>query len=103
MRRSGIAVGIMSSDSMDFDGIRVELSNLDKVLYPATGTTKGAVIDYYVAVAPAMLMHIDGRPVTRKRWPNGVEKPSFFEKNLAAHAPNWLARNTIDHRHRPVD
>ncbi|WP_069162199.1 ATP-dependent DNA ligase [Nocardia altamirensis] len=85
-----------------FGGIEVELSNLDKVLYPATGTTKGEVIAYYSAIAPAMLPHIVQRPVTRKRWPNGVDEPSFFEKNLAAHAPSWLARHTIQHSDRKV-
>jgi DNA primase len=63
---------------------RVRLTNHDKVLYPATGTTKAEVFDYYVAIADVMLPHIAGRPVTRKRWPNGTEQPSFFEKQLAA-------------------
>ncbi|TSD99644.1 ATP-dependent DNA ligase [Skermania sp. ID1734] len=83
-----------------FGETRVELSNLDKVLYPETGTTKGEVIDYYIEIAPAILPHIVGRPVTRKRWPNGVEEPPFFEKNLAEHAPDWLPRKTIRHKSR---
>jgi bifunctional non-homologous end joining protein LigD len=78
------------------------MCNHDKVLYPATGTTKGEVIAYYAAIAPAMLPHIAGRPVTRKRWPNGVDEPSFFEKNLPAHAPSWLERHTIEHSERRV-
>ncbi|WP_054816460.1 ATP-dependent DNA ligase [Nocardia arizonensis] len=82
--------------------VDVELSNLDKVLYPRTGTTKGEVIAYYAAIAPAMLPHIAGRPVTRKRWPNGVEEPSFFEKNLPAHAPPWIERRTVEHSDRRV-
>ncbi|MRH91374.1 ATP-dependent DNA ligase [Nocardia sp. SYP-A9097] len=86
----------------DFGGIEVGLTNLDKVLYPATGTTKGQVIDYFTAIAPALLPHIALRPVTRKRWPNGVEAGSFFEKNLAEHAPKWLVRRTIEHSDRPV-
>ncbi len=77
---------------------RVRLTNPDKVLYPATGTTKGEVFDYYVNVAEAMLPHIAGRPVTRKRWPNGVEEASFFEKQLASSAPDWLDRGTIAHK-----
>ncbi len=77
---------------------RVKLTNPDKVLYPATGTTKGLVFDYYVGVAEAMLPHIAGRAVTRKRWPNGVEQGSFFEKQLASSAPDWLDRATISHR-----
>jgi len=86
----------------DFGGIEVELSNLDKVLYPATGTTKGEVVAYFTAIAPALLPHIAGRPVTRKRWPNGVEEPSFFEKNLAARAPTWLDRAAQRHSGREV-
>ncbi len=77
---------------------RVTLTNPDKVLYPATGTTKAAIFDYYVNVAEAMLPHIAGRPATRKRWPNGVEEASFFEKQLASSAPDWLSRGSIAHR-----
>ncbi|GAA2419579.1 ATP-dependent DNA ligase [Mycolicibacterium llatzerense] len=77
---------------------RVRLTNPDKVLYPATGTTKADVFDYYLAVADAMLPHITGRPVTRKRWPNGVAQQPFFEKHLASSAPEWLDRGAITHR-----
>ena len=77
---------------------RVKLTNPDKVLYPATGTTKAEVFDYYVAIADAMVPHIAGRPVTRKRWPNGVEQPEFFEKQLASSAPDWLQRGSVTHR-----
>ena len=83
-------------------GIEVALTNLDKVLYPETGTTKGEVIAYYTAIAPAILPHLAGRPVTRKRWPNGVAESSFFEKNLPEHAPKWLRRHTIQHSDRRV-
>ena len=69
---------------------RAALSNPDKVLYPASGTTKAEVLAHYLAVAEAMLPHLDGRPVTLKRWPDGVEAPSFFEKNVSRHAPAWL-------------
>ncbi len=54
---------------------RVKLTNVDKVLYPATGTTKADIFDYFTAIAPAMIPHIAGRAATRKRWPNGVESP----------------------------
>src|SRR5690349_16087797 len=77
---------------------QVRLTNADKVLYPATGTTKEAVFGYYTAIAEFMLPHIAGRPVTRKRWPNGVDEPSFFEKQLAESAPDWLSRETVTHR-----
>lgn len=77
---------------------RVTLTNADKVLYPATGTTKADVFDYYTRVAEVMLAHIAGRPVTRKRWPNGVDGQSFFEKHLAASAPGWLSRVKVQQR-----
>ncbi|WNG92081.1 ATP-dependent DNA ligase [Mycobacterium sp. ITM-2016-00318] len=77
---------------------RVKLTNPDKVLYPATGTTKAEVFDYYINVAEAMIPHIAGRAVTRKRWPNGVDEPSFFEKQLASSAPDWLDRASITHK-----
>ena len=77
---------------------RVTLTNPDKVLYPATGTTKAEVFDYYVDIADAMIPHIAGRAVTRKRWPNGVDEPSFFEKQLASSAPDWMDRASITHK-----
>lgn len=76
---------------------RVRLTNPDKVLYPATGTTKAEIFEYYVAIADVMLPHIAGRPVTRKRWPNGIGEMEFFEKQLASSAPDWLHRATIHH------
>jgi DNA ligase D-like protein (predicted ligase)/DNA ligase D-like protein (predicted polymerase)/DNA ligase D-like protein (predicted 3'-phosphoesterase) len=77
---------------------RVKLTNADKVLYPATGTTKSEIFDYYTNIAEVMVPHIAGRAATRKRWPNGVELSSFFEKQLAASAPEWLPRGSITHR-----
>lgn len=77
---------------------RVKLTNADKVLYPATGTTKADVFDYYTRITEVMLPHIAGRPATRKRWPNGVEQDSFFEKQLASSAPDWLPRASVTHR-----
>ncbi|ORA79800.1 ATP-dependent DNA ligase [Mycobacterium malmoense] len=77
---------------------RVRLTNADKVLYPATGTTKQDVFDYYAGIAEVMLPHIAGRPATRKRWPNGVDRESFFEKQLASSAPDWLPRGSVTHR-----
>ncbi|OBG35551.1 ATP-dependent DNA ligase [Mycobacterium sp. E3198] len=77
---------------------RVKLTNADKVLYPATGTTKADVFDYYTRIAEVMLPHIAGRAATRKRWPNGVEQESFFEKQLASSAPEWLPRASVTHR-----
>jgi bifunctional non-homologous end joining protein LigD len=80
------------------DGPLVRLTNPDKVLYPETGTPKSEVFRYYTAIAEVMLPHIAGRPATRKRWPNGVEAPAFFEKKLAKSAPAWLDRGTLQHR-----
>lgn len=92
----------VSGNVADFGAIQVEFTNLDKVLYPATGTAKREVIDYYIAIAPVLLPHIADRPLTRKRWPNGVENTSFFEKNLPEHAPGWIPRHIIEHSQRPV-
>jgi bifunctional non-homologous end joining protein LigD len=71
-------------------GHRLSLSNLDKVLYPEAGFTKGHVIDYYTRVAPVLLPHLRGRPLTLKRYPNGVDKPHFYEKQCPAHRPEWV-------------
>jgi bifunctional non-homologous end joining protein LigD len=72
------------------DGHQLELSNLDKVLYPEAGFTKGEIIDYYVRVADVLLPHLADRPLTRVRYPNGVDGASFFEKNKPAGTPPWV-------------
>jgi len=76
--------------TVEVDGQRLKLSNLDKVLYPQTGFRKGEVIDYYVRVAPVLLPHITNRPLTLLRYPDGVDGQSFFEKNVSRHAPDWV-------------
>lgn len=76
-------------------GRELSISNLDKVMYPQTGFTKGEVIDYYTRIAPAILPHLRNRPLTMKRYPNGVEAQSFFEKRVPVHAPAWLERVTV--------
>lgn len=76
-------------------GRELELSNLDKVLYPAVGFTKGEIIDYYVRVAQALLPHLRGRPLTRVRYPNGVDAASFFEKNAPGGTPSWVHRQRL--------
>ena len=86
----------------EVDGRRLKLSNLDKVLYPTTGTTKGEVIDYYRRIAPLLVPQAAQRPATRKRWVDGVgtaEKPGkvFFRKDLEDHAPHWVPRADIEH------
>ena len=70
------------------DGRELTLTNLDKVLYPATGTTKGEVIEYYARIAPVMLPHLAGRGITFNRFPNGVDQPGFFEKRCNKHRPS---------------
>lgn len=77
---------------------QVKLTNADKVLYPATGTTKQDIFEYYTSIAEVMVPHIAGRAATRKRWPNGVDEPAFFEKQLASSAPAWLPRASVTHR-----
>ncbi|MEU8271005.1 non-homologous end-joining DNA ligase [Sphaerisporangium sp. NPDC049002] len=72
------------------DGRELTLTNLDKVLYPEAGFTKAEVIDYYSRLAPVMLPHLRGRPMTVKRYPNGVGEQFFFEKNRPAHTPAWV-------------
>ncbi len=80
----------MSEVHVDVEGRTIKLTNLEKVLYPATGTTKGEVLDYYARIAPVLLPHLAGRPVTRIRWPHGVQTMSFFEKNVPAGTPSWV-------------
>ncbi len=97
-----------SSQQVTIDGHALKLSNLDKVLYPQTQTTKADVISYYAEVAPVLLPHLYERPVTRKRWPDGVgspEKPGmvFFHKDLQAGTPDWVQRHTISHRDHDND
>jgi len=75
---------------VDIDGRTLTLSNLDKVLYPEAGFTKAQVIDYYHRISPVMLPHIASRPVTIKRYPEGVDGEFFFQKNAPAHRPDWV-------------
>ncbi|WP_033339192.1 non-homologous end-joining DNA ligase [Catenuloplanes japonicus] len=81
--------------TVEVEGREVELSNLDKVLYPSAGFTKAEVIDYYTRVAPAMLPHLRGRPLTRIRYPNGVDGQFFFEKNKPGGTPSWVHTETL--------
>lgn len=75
---------------VEIDGVHLQVSNLDKVLYPGTGFTKGQVIDYYARIAPVLLPHLAGRPVTLKRYPEGVEGEAFYEKNCPSFRPKWM-------------
>ncbi|HEU0131697.1 MAG TPA: non-homologous end-joining DNA ligase [Mycobacteriales bacterium] len=87
------------------DGRQLTLSNLDKVLYPEAHFTKAEVIDYYTRIAPVLLPHLKGRPLTLKRYPNGVDAPFFFEKQAPAHRPSWIRTTPIysDSNGRDID
>jgi bifunctional non-homologous end joining protein LigD len=76
--------------AIEVQGKTLKLSNLDKVLYPTPGFTKRQVIDYYVRIAPAIIPHLAGRALTRKRYPDGVDGEPFFEKNAPMHKPDWV-------------
>src|SRR5512135_2663435 len=75
---------------VEIQGQRLKLSNLDKVMYPETGFTKGHIIDYYARIAPVLLPHLHDRPLTLKRYPNGVNGMHFYEKNCPSHRPDFV-------------
>ena len=75
---------------VDIESRRLKLTNLDKVLYPAAGFTKGQIIDYYARIAPVLVPHLAHRPLTLKRYPGGVNEEFFFEKNATKHRPDWV-------------
>ena len=80
---------------VEVGGRTLRLSNLDRVLYPSTGFTKGELIDYYEAVSPALVPHLAARPLTMRRFPEGVEHPGFWEKRCPAHRPDWVRTASI--------
>lgn len=92
----------MADVTTEVEGRTLKLSNLAKVLYPS-GFTKGEVIDYYRRVAPVMLPHLAGRPVTRIRFPNGTQASSFFEKNVPAGTPDWVTVHHVDGHRENID
>jgi len=94
-----------NSQSVEIEGKHLKLTNLDKVLYPAAGFNKGQVVDYYARVAPALLPHLAGRPLTLKRYPEGVDKEYFFEKNATKYRPDWVKTAPIwsEGNHRNVN
>jgi bifunctional non-homologous end joining protein LigD len=87
------------------EGKKLAVSNLNKVLYPKPGFTKGQVIDYYIRIAPVLLPHLADRPLTMKRYPNGVDKEFFYEKNCPSHRPKWVktARVWSEGNNRAMD
>jgi len=90
---------------VDVEGRKLSLTNLDKILYPAAGFTKGQVIDYYVRIAPVLVPHLSGRPLTMKRYPEGVDHEYFFEKNAPKHRPEWVKTTPVwsDSNHRTIN
>ena len=83
------------TSQVEIQGKQLSLSNLQKVMYPAAGFTKGQVIDYYVRIAPVLLPHLRGRPLTMKRYPEGVAGMHFYEKNCPTHRPEWVTTAPI--------
>ena len=88
-----------TTEEFTIDGTTLTLSNLEKILYPAVGFAKGHVIDYYTRISPCMLPHLKNRAVTFKRYPNGVDKPFFYEKNCPAHRPEWVKTAQVWSKH----
>jgi bifunctional non-homologous end joining protein LigD len=86
---------VSASTRTTIEGRELTVTNLDKVLFPQTGFTKGQLIDYYVRIAPAMLPHLRQRPLTMKRFPDGVDAKFFFEKHVPSHAPRWVDTITV--------
>jgi bifunctional non-homologous end joining protein LigD len=84
-----------TKSQLEVGGRTVDVSNLDKIFYPKTGFTKGQVIDYYINISPYLLPHLKGRPVTLKRYPNGVEGFFFYEKQIPASHPEWVKTTNV--------
>lgn len=83
------------SSVVEVNGAKLKLSNLEKIFYPDTGFTKGNVIDYYIRVSPHLLPHLKNRPITLKRYPDGVKGPYFYEKQCPSHRPDWIKTTDV--------
>jgi bifunctional non-homologous end joining protein LigD len=88
--RSSTASSARAAETLNAGGRQIPVSNLDKVFYPSTGFTKGQVIDYYIRISPVLLPHLKDRPLTLKRYPNGVTGGFFYEKRCPSHRPDWV-------------
>ena len=84
-----------STTTLQMEGVKVQVTNLDKVFYPATGFTKGEVINYYLRIAPVLLPHLHRRPLSLKRYPDGVDGICFYEKQCPAHRPKWMKTTKV--------
>jgi len=93
----------LAATHVEVEGRQLRLTNLDKVLYPVPGFTKGQVIDYYTRVAPFVLPHLQGRPLTLKRYPNGVDGKHFYEKQCPSHRPDWVRTAAIPVSRKTID
>src|SRR5688572_16127146 len=87
------------TEVVEIEGREVTLSNLAKVMYPASGFTKGQVIDYYIKVSKFILPHLEDRPLTLKRYPDGVTSQFFYEKNASKHTPKWVETASVKRKH----
>jgi len=94
---------VSSRVAVDVAGKHLSLSNLDKVMYPEVGFTKGQVIDYYTRIAPVLLPHLRDRPLTLKRYPNGVEGGHFYEKQCPSHRPDWVRSEPVELSSKTID
>jgi bifunctional non-homologous end joining protein LigD len=92
-----------NQSELDVEGKRLIVSNLDKVLYPKAGFTKGQVLDYYIRIAPVLLPHLKGRPLTLKRYPDGVEGEFFYEKQCPAYRPDWVNTTSVWNRSKGAE
>lgn len=93
----------MKEKSIDVDGIEIELSNQNKVLFPRDGYKKGDLVDYYLKIAPYMLPYMRDRPVTMVRYPDGIDGGKFFQKDASSYFPQWLPRATVQKKGGTVD
>ncbi|HQE18636.1 MAG TPA: hypothetical protein PK607_09010, partial [Aggregatilineales bacterium] len=80
---------------MKINGHEVEVGNLDQVYFPDAGITKGDLIDYYRRIAPVMLPHLQGRPISMQRYPRGIEEYGFYQKEVPEHFPEWIDRADV--------
>ncbi|HEY8747695.1 MAG TPA: non-homologous end-joining DNA ligase [Tepidisphaeraceae bacterium] len=94
-KSTAVSNGKSLPSSFKVGGKQVDVTNLQKVLYPESGFTKGQVVDYYLRIAPFMLPHLAGRPLTLKRYPNGVDQMFFYEKRCPAHRPKWVSTGKV--------
>src|SRR5690349_24854848 len=82
-------------ETLNINGRQVPVSNLDKIFYPSVGFTKAQVIDYYIRISPVLLPHLKDRPLTLKRYPDGVEGGFFYEKRCTPYRPDWIQTASV--------